>query len=194
MITCLHTAEVHVATFSVLLPDATHIVRADFLDRARADGLDAVSGEVTETLKELSVTGPVLCTCSTLGPLVDAVGISSVVRIDGPAMEQAAAGGGEVVVAICLESTKDATLALFQEVAGHTSTAKLILCDAAWPFFEAGDMQGFSDEIVDAVSGQGTRILLAQASMAVATPALKDKGYQLFMTPKAAADAVSALA
>jgi hypothetical protein len=72
MITCLHTAEVHVATFSALLPDATHIVRADFLDRARADGLDAVSGEVTETLKELSVTGPVLCTCSTLGPLVDA--------------------------------------------------------------------------------------------------------------------------
>jgi hypothetical protein len=73
MITCLHTAEVHVATFSALLPDATHIVRADFLDRARADGLDAVSGEVTEPLKELSVTGPVLCTCSTLGPLVDVV-------------------------------------------------------------------------------------------------------------------------
>ena len=67
MITCLHTAEVHVATFSALLPDATHIVRADFLDRARVDGLDAVSGEVTETLKELSVMGPVLCTCPRSG-------------------------------------------------------------------------------------------------------------------------------
>lgn len=193
MITCLHTAHVHVATFSALLPDAQHVVRADFLDRARVDGVGSVAGEVIDILSELSVSGPVLCTCSTLGPLVDELGRPNVVRIDRPAMEQAAAGGGEVVIAICLESTRDATLVLFQQVAGTSSTAKLVLCDAAWPFFEAGDMEGFAAEIVAALEGQGTRILLAQASMAVAAKPLTDKGYEVFTTPQAAADAVAAL-
>ena len=193
MITCLHTADVHVATFGALLPDAAHVVRADFLDRARAEGIVTVAAEVKAMLAELAQGGPVLCTCSTLGPLVDEVALANVVRIDRPAMEAAVSQGGEVVVAICLESTRDATLALFEDVAQGRSNAKLILCDAAWPFFEAGDMAGFAQAIVDAVSGQGTRILLAQASMAVAAPLLEAQGMTVFTTPQAAADCVAAL-
>ncbi|SMX31699.1 hypothetical protein [Octadecabacter ascidiaceicola] len=194
MITCLHTAEVHVGTFGALLPDATHVVRADFLDRARADGVETVAGEVKAVLRELAQDGPVLCTCSTLGPLVDDLGLANVVRIDRPAMEEAVAQGGEVVVAICLDSTRDATLALFNEVAAGRASAKLVLCDAAWPFFEAGDMAGFAQAIVEALSGQGSRVLLAQASMAVAAPLLKEQGVTVFTTPQAAADAVASLA
>ncbi|AKS46294.1 hypothetical protein SAMN05444287_1406 [Octadecabacter temperatus] len=194
MITCLHTADVHVATFGALLPDASHVVRVDFLDRARADGVDAVADEVKMLLGDLASQGPVLCTCSTLGPLVDEVALSNVVRIDRPAMEAAVSEGGEVVVAICLESTRDATMALFDEVSAGRASGKLVLCDAAWPFFEAGDMAGFAQAIVDAVSGQASRVLLAQASMAVAAPLFAEQGVEVFTTPKAAADAVAALA
>lgn len=159
MITCLHTAQVHVATFSGLIPGARHVVRADLLDRARADGVAAVQDEVLALLAELSADGPVLCTCSTLGPLADQAGV---LRIDRPAMEAAAACEGEIVVAICLESTRAATLALFEEIAGP-GRARLVLCDAAWPFFEAGDMDGFARAIADtvrpALTGAGAVLL-----------------------------------
>ncbi len=194
MITCLHTAQVHVATFGALLPEAHHVVRADFLDRARAEGLENVEQDVRCVLEELVRSGPVLCTCSTLGPLVDAIGNPRIVRIDRPAMEAAVALGGEVVVAICLDSTRDATLALFKEVAAGRASAKLVLCGAAWPYFEAGDMTAFAQAIFECISGQGTRVLLAQASMAVAAPLLEAQGVTVFTTPKAAADAVAALA
>lgn len=193
MITCLHTAQVHVATFGALLPDAAHVVRADFLDRARTHGVEDVADEVAVVLADLARSGPVLCTCSTLGPLVDRLARADVLRIDRPAMEAAVAQGGEVVVAICLDSTRDATLALFDTVAGGRATAKLVLCDGAWPFFEAGDMAGFAQAIARAVKGQGSRVLLAQASMAVAENSVRDQGVEVFCTPKLAAEAVGAL-
>ena len=193
MITCLHTAQAHVATFGTLLPDAKHVVRADLLDRAWADGVAALSVEVTALLRELAQSGPVLCTCSTLGPLVDSVGMDKIVRIDRPAMVAAVAHGGEVVVAICLESTRATTLALFDHVSAGRAVAKLVLCDAAWPYFEAGDLIGFANSIVSSVTGQGSRVLLAQASMAVAAPELEAQGITVFTTPVAAAQAVAAL-
>jgi hypothetical protein len=179
VISCLHTGDVHVATFGALLADAQHVVRADFLDRARAHGVASVADEVTALLCKLAQSGPVLCTCSTLGPLVDVIGNDKIVRIDRPAMIAAVAQGGEVVVAICLDSTREATLALFD--------------DAAWPFFEAGDMDGYARSIVASVAGQGSRVLLAQASMAVAAPLLAAQGITVFTTPVAAARAVAAL-
>jgi hypothetical protein len=192
VISCLHTADVHVATFGALLPDAQHVVRTDFLDRARAGGVASVADEVTALLCKLAQSGPVLCTCSTLGPLVDVIGNDKIVRIDRPAMVAAVAQGGEVV-AICLDSTREATLALFDDVAAGRAIAKLVLCDAAWPLFEAGDMDEFARSIVASVAGQGSRVLLAQASMAVAAPLLAAQGITVFTTPVAAARAVAAL-
>jgi hypothetical protein len=193
VISCLHTGDVHVATFGALLPDAQHVVRADFLDHARAHGVASVADEVTALLCKLAQSGPVLCTCSTLGPLVDVIGNDKIVRIDRPAMVAAVSQGGEVVVAICLDSTREATLALFDDVAAGRAIAKLVLCDAAWPFFEAGDMDGYARSIVASVAGQGSRVLLAQASMAVAAPLLAAQGITVFTTPVAAARAVAAL-
>ena len=193
MISCLHTAEVHVDTFGAMISEARHVVRADLLARARSEGIAAVRDEVIDVLSELAKDGPVLCTCSTLGPLVDECANAQMVRIDRPAMEQAVADGGEIVVAICLESTRDATLALFDDVAAGRATAKLVMCDQAWPHFEAGDMVTFAAEIRRAVSGQGERVLLAQATMAVAAEALRADGCTVFTTPQAAAEAVLAL-
>lgn len=193
MISCLHTAHVHVETFGGLIADAHHVVREDLLERARTDGVASVRDEVVAVLKALAKDGPVLCTCSTLGPLVDELGDARVLRIDRPAMAQAVAAGGEIVVAICLESTRDATLALFDDVSGGHAQAKLVLCDQAWPYFEEGDMAAFSAEIHRALTGQGQRVLLAQASMAVAADALRADGCEVFTTPQAAAQAVLGL-
>lgn len=193
MITCLHTADVHVATFGALLPGSDHVVRADFLDRARTEGLVSVASEAIEILRELSNYGPVLCTCSTLGPLVDELGLPNVGRIDRPAMEAAVVARDEVVVAICLESTQEATLALFEQVSAGRASAKLVLCDAAWALFEAGDAKGYAAAIADTLEGQGDLVLLAQASMAVAAPLLEKVGVRVFTTPAAAAEAVAAL-
>ncbi len=194
MITCLHTAQVHVDTFGALIPNARHVVNEGFLERARADGIEAVRAEVGAELARLAADGPVLCTCSTLGPLVDDAGNPQVLRIDRPAMEQAVAKGGEVVVALCLESTRSATLALFEEISGGRAAAKLVMCDSAWPHFERGDILAFSAEIQANVRGQGARVLLAQASMAVAADGLRAEGMEVFTTPEMAAQAVMALA
>lgn len=193
MITCLHTADVHVATFSALLPDAAHVVRTDFLDRARTHGVDTVAREVGDIVQGLAKTGAVLCTCSTLGPVVDALGLDNVVRIDRPALAMAAALGGEVVIAICLKSTKSATLSLFDEVAQGRARAKLVVCDTAWPLFEAGDMDGYAADIAATLQGEAGPIVLAQASMACAAPLIEARGVTVFTTPKAAAKAVLAV-
>ncbi|MGJ8611176.1 MAG: hypothetical protein ACSHWY_08785 [Octadecabacter sp.] len=193
MITCLHTSQVHVATFAALLPDAVHIVRPDFLDHARTGGLGNVADEVMALLTTLSASGPVLCACSTLGPLVDRLGNPQIVRIDRPAIENAVTGGGRISVAICLDSTRDSTLSLFRQIAAGRATPHIVMCDNALPFFESGDMVGFSNAIVERVTGRGTRVLLAQASMAVAAPVLEAQGVTVFTMPKAAAEAVAAL-
>ncbi len=193
MITCLHTADVHVATFGALLPDAEHVVRSDFLDRARAEGVDAVAQDVGAIVRALSAKGPVLCTCSTLGPIIDALLLENVVRIDRPALASAVKNGGEVVIAICLDSTRAATLALFDEVAQGRASAKLIFCTQAWPFFEAGDMDGFANSIAAQLADEDGPIVLAQASMAVAAPLIEARGVEVITTPMAAVRAVQDL-
>jgi hypothetical protein len=54
-------------------------------------------------------------------------------------------------------------------------------------------MEGFARSIVASVAGQGARVLLAQASMAVAAPLLAAQGITVFTTPVTAARAVAAL-
>jgi len=194
MITCLHTAEVHVGTFGALIPQAAHVVRSDLLQRARDGGLDAVREEASGLLSQLAVKGPVLCTCSTLGPIVDDLGLDQIVRIDRPAMMQAAAAADRICVAICLDSTREATVSLFQAVAGSASRADVVMCDTAWPFFESGDMEEFAEKIAKRLADADMPILLAQASMAIAAERLRAKGHVVFTTPEAAAEAVIRLA
>lgn len=204
MISCLHTAQVHVETFDALMPGARHRVREDLLERARAHGAASVRDDLHAVLEDLRKGGPVLCSCSTLGPLVDEMGDPYLLRIDRPAMEAAVAAGAAcsaLIIVICLESTRDATLALFEEVAkkaNGTWSAKLVLCERAWPYFEVGDEAGFVDAIVSALKGPafvdtGVPVLLAQASMAAAAPTLEAEGRRVFTTPRAAAEAVLAL-
>ncbi len=71
-LTLLHTAEAHRATFDALrdriAPGAalTHVVRADWLVRAQGGVDDALQSEMAKAVA--AAQGPVICTCTTLGP------------------------------------------------------------------------------------------------------------------------------
>ncbi len=199
-IALLHTADVHVATFNEIFNDIDaeiqldHRVDANLLDRARRDGAEAVRSDVLALLKELGDADSVLCTCSTLGPLADdaARSAENIVRIDRPLMEQACADGSTILVALCLESTRDATLDLLNDCAsqaGKDIEPVVVVCSEAWAFFEAGDNDAYAASIVSAIkaklaetSGVET-IILAQASMRVAEAGLAGTGIPVRSSP-----------
>ena len=202
-ISCLHTAQVHVATFDTLfaaMPHVTvqHVVRPDLLEQARDNGLETVRKATQDALADLSEADAVLCTCSTLGPLVQAPHL----RIDRPAMQAAVELGPNILVAICLESTRTATLDLLSVVAteaGRDVTPRLVLCDKAWVHFEANNQPAFAASIADRIAaeieanGAPDCVLLAQASMSVAAPLIVND-VPVLTTPQMAVDAAIKLA
>ena len=154
------------------------MVRQDWLDRARAHGIDAaLTSEVTTALQQ---AGPALCTCTTLGALAEGLGA---IRIDRPMMAQAARIDGPLCLAYCLASTADASRDLLQsciDTAGTRARIDPLPLLSAWPHFEAGNPTAFADAIATGVRAHlslhpDTRaVLLAQASMDVAAPLLSD--------------------
>ena len=199
----LHTADVHVATFDALLPahvTATHRVRPDLLDRARADGLASVAEETLAELDALAGADAVICTCSTLGPLADQAGARAphIFRIDRPMMETACGHGPRIAVALCLDSTRDATLALLRDCAAGPINPQVILCRDAWARFEAGDQAGYANAIARTIRAEMAAdtgcIVLAQASMAGAADLLADCGIPVLTSPDLAVRRALALA
>ena len=200
-ILCLHTADLHRATFGRLFAEAAPLaglvqeVRADWLARAREDGVTpALEAEVSGYLAaQAGAHDAVLCTCSTLGPMVSKAAQThpTIVRIDTPLMRAAARTPGTKLVALCLESTRDATLAQLDAAfaeAGRAPDRRLALCAEAWPLFETGDMQGFAEAIAARIRSEAARapvgcVVLAQASMAVAEPLLADLDAPVYSSP-----------
>lgn len=209
----LHTASVHETTFSGLIADLApdtelvHATHPEWLDEARQDGLGAdLRARVADRLTALSVEADaVLCTCSTLGPVADSLSQTNprILRIDRPLMARAAATPGTAIVALCLESTRETTLALVDDAfaaAGRDSDRVLCVCADAWPFFESGDRDGFARTIADRVrrshsdTPQAGCIVLAQASMACAEPLLTDTGLPILSSPRLGVEAALAAA
>lgn len=182
-LTLLHTAEVHRASFDALAariaPEArlTHLVRPDWLTRARA-GINAdLAAEIADTIR--ATAGPVLCTCTTLGAIAAAAGA---LRIDAPMMAQAARTGGPVLMAYCLDSTRAASRDLLSAAFAAEGTAAEIHpldLGALWPLFEAGETESFhrsiAARITEALSATPdiACVVLAQASMAGAAAHLE---------------------
>jgi len=202
-IACLHTAAVHIDTFTGLFdaaaPDAkiTHVVREDLLADAQKNGAENVRDATVAAMQELQSADAILCSCSTLGPLVDAMASDKIVRIDRPVMVAAARHGARPILALCLESTRDASLALLIEAGGAQMTPTVHLCDGAWPFFEAGDMDGFAKAIAASLTPVAPGhdcIVLGQASMRVAEPALAHLGLPVLSSPALAVQAAIAVA
>jgi len=94
-LTLLHTATVHHATFSKLAEqiapnlELVQHIHEDWLTRARENGMDsALHAEISELVQ--TADGPVVCTCTTLGPVAEELGA---IRIDRPMMSAAARRG-----------------------------------------------------------------------------------------------------
>lgn len=205
---CLHTADVHVATFTKLYaemaPNAvvTQAVRTDWLADARRTGLtDTLRADVSALLQDAAGRhDAVLCTCSTLGPIAETLNSTSphIIRIDTPLMQTAAAHTGTILVAFCLESTRTPTVELLTATyvgLGKPPRFQAVLCADAWRFFECGDSFGFAAAIANAVRAAAARIddlgciVLAQASMAAAASLLHDLPRPVYSSPRLAVEA-----
>lgn len=192
-LTLLHTSPVHVATFTALrdrIAKGTKLrqeVREDWLAEARASG---VSDDLAARIADFVATadGPVVCTCTTLGPAAEAAGAT---RIDRPMMQAAGRIGGRIVLAYALESTVRPSLDLLAEYLRPGSSVRPFDLGEHWPLFEAGDVAGFHAAIAQAVQQEvrthgGDCVVLAQASMAGAAKGLKKLGVPVLTSPELA--------
>lgn len=195
-ITLLHTAEIHRATFDTLrdriAPGLTlrHILRPDFLSRAQEAMTDDLAIEITREIQ--NTLGPVLCTCTTLGPVAEAAGA---LRIDAPMMQAAAQTGGPVLMVYCLESTRAPSLALLTRAllaAANPHPLRPLPLLHLWPLFTGGAHDRFARAIAEGVRDHLAQqpdiaaIVLAQASMANAASRLADLPFPVLASPESA--------
>jgi len=199
----LHTAESNRVMFGALMaelaPDipVTHIVDEPALREACACGVVTapLRRRVCDTLLGALDQGArmVLCTCSSIG---GAAGIAAqlsdrpVLRIDRPMAEEAVARGERIVVAAALVTTLGPTRDLILDAAreaGRTVAIHDLLCDRAWARFEAGDQEGYLDEIAAQLrraDALGDVLVLAQASMARAIDRCPDLTLPVLTSPR----------
>ena len=200
----LHTADVHVATFSGLLSEVApgamdvHLVDAELLSDARRQGVDAgIESRVLARLRELAVREPgaIVCTCSTLSGSAERLAHeieTPVVRIDRPMAEIAVAYGGRVALVLAIDSTLAPTRQLFEECAANAGSDVTLVdapCLDAWERFEAGDHAGYLDRVarhVRDLADDVDVVVLAQASMAPAANLLGDLSIPVLSSPRLA--------
>lgn len=197
----LHTAGVHVATFEGLVRAAdadvacVHEVEPDLLERARRDGpTTEIAASILAMLERLVAQGTdvVVCTCSTLGPLAEALAdrVSvPVLRVDRPMARAAVETGSRIAVVAALESTFEPTRALLTDEArrrGLSPTIVDVCVPQAWAAFESGNSDGYLRQIADAarsVAADVDVIVLAQASMMGAAAACNDLPTPVLASP-----------
>ncbi|MCD9148067.1 hypothetical protein [Pseudophaeobacter flagellatus] len=171
-LTLFHTAEVHVASFDALAPQAqlAHVVRPDWLTRAQTGMTAELRLEISAAIEATS--GPVLCSCTTIGAVAEAAGAT---RIDWPMMQRAAEIGGPVMMAYCLDSTRAPSTALLERAfaeRGSAAEIRTLPLPRLWHHFTNGDSALFHAEIASqvetslALAADTSCVVLAQASMA----------------------------
>ena len=195
-ITLFHTADVHRARFDSIRDriapelELKHKVRTDWLAQAQRGVSDALKAEIKEEIARED--WPVLCTCTTLGPMAEEAGA---VRVDWPMMQAAARAGGPILMVYCLDSTFAPSLALLERALAEEGTPQKVYplpLPQYWPLFEAGETDAFAaviaGEVRQAVEAQGdvTAVVLAQASMAGAAARLTDLGVPVLASPELA--------
>lgn len=206
-LTFLHTAQSHVTRFDKLIKAAAptnlrvqhHVNEALLPD----DGIltDELKRQALSVMMQLSSGADmVLCTCSTLGPVADLTAEmvdGTVWRIDRPMAQAALQAGGSILVVACLAPSIIPTQKLLFHEADDMQLMPMItplIIEEAWQAFQNGDMSGYADQIARAVkqtvaANKPDAIVLAQASMDCAEPALKDCGVPVFSTPRIGIDA-----
>lgn len=175
-----------------------NIVVPDLLDRARSGG---ITEEIRETIREVLSSLPeeasnvLLCSCSTLGGLVEELGEAypfSVLRIDRPMAERAVEIGRRIGLAAALESTIEPTRRLLESVAaeqGKTIEVRELLAASAWEHWLRGDETAYIDGVVRCLRERADGldvIVLAQGSMAPAERCAAELGLPVLSSPTSA--------
>ena len=197
----LHTAPVNVATFEHLAEQQApavpvrHMLEVALLDDARRDG---ITGELEQRIEHVlgeafaGGASTILCTCSTIGGVAEALAEQhgwNVLRVDRAMAARAVELGQRITVVAALESTIEPTHMLIADEAiraGKVVQADTVLCEGAWEAFEAGDIDGYHRRIAQCVRAEphGDVIVLAQASMAGAAALLGDLGVPVLSSPE----------
>ena len=198
----LHTSPVHVPTFEKLMQEmapglrAAHVVREDLLADAQREGADnaALGERIRKAMADTGAGGApvVVCTCSTIGGVAESVQADafSATRIDRAMADRAVGSGKPILLVAALESTLGPTKALLLSSADRQGVApsieNLVVKDA-WTHFSSGDQARYIESIVAAVAGADAAsrtVVLAQASMAPAAPALAKLGITALSSPR----------
>jgi Asp/Glu/hydantoin racemase len=197
----LHTAQVHVATFEALVratesdSSCVHLVEPDLLVQARRNipRVD-VEDATLAGLRHLADDGAeiIVCTCSTLGPVAEALEARTpvpVLRVDRPMAQAAIRAGSRIGVIAALESTLEPTRALLATEARREGASPTIINVAvpdAWAAFESGDSDGYLRQVAEAarsIAHSVDVVVLAQASMMGATAGLTDLQTPVLASP-----------
>lgn len=200
----LHTAAVHIETFdalgALLAPELklAHAVREDILSAAmRAGGVTpAIALDTQEALQALAAGGAavIVCTCSTLGAIVEEAALASPVpmlRIDRPMADQAVGAGRRIGIAACLSSTIEGTQGMVMESArraGRDCEIRTFLFSDIWPAFQEGRLHDYYEAIAERLTDAAREVdvlILAQASMAPAAEiASRHIGIPILSSPR----------
>jgi hypothetical protein len=219
-ITFLHTAEVHVATFSDLVTkhqpnhaclstlSTEHIVNSALLEEAMEKG---ITPELEVKIKTVCLNVAknaqwVVCTCSTLGQVAEKIQLdngSFVIRIDRAMTDLAVMSGNRILVLAALQSTLVPTEALMRSSQQKQQTLQGIdycVVENSWQYFLKGQqrayLQTIADVIDDVIEQERTKydcIVLAQASMAGAIDLIKEikeKGPLILSSPEIGIEAL----
>ena len=180
----LHTGAVHVDTFTRLLAEAepsaigVHVLDESLLSDAQRLGTTdpALLNRIEIRLRQAAEgSDAVLCTCSTLGAVAEAMSSRlglPVVRVDRPMAAAAVLAGERIGIVASVESTVGPTRQLLEEEAEHQHCKVTLIdlpCPEAWEAFEVGDIDRYLTQIAEHVDGVAPTvdvIVLAQASMA----------------------------
>jgi Asp/Glu/Hydantoin racemase len=192
MLGFLHTAAGHVPTFERLVREhdaavpTRHAVEDQLLADATAAGTvdAALAARVIAAVEALRAEGAhvVVCTCSTIGDAAEAASRpgAPVLRIDRPMAEEAVRRGTRIAVVAALDTALQATTLLVHDAAraaGRPVAVYAVSCPEAWPFFVAGDTDGYLNGTAAAVRAAAADvdvIVLGQVSMAGAVERLSD--------------------
>lgn len=201
----LHTANVHVETFSKITEEVNpgmrvrHVVAEELLEEARKHGItEKLAQRVQAAVADAASSGArvVVCTCSTIGGLAEAaVGEFRAMRIDRAMADFAVRQGRRILVAAALESTLGPTLELLRDsarIAGAENQMTALLVEGAWAFFERGDSDGYADAVAQAIlaGSQGFDVVvLAQASMAPAAARCRNIAIPVLSSPRMGVEA-----
>lgn len=183
----LHTLSSNTQIFSPLastrFPEHKihHDVQEHFLSNIREQGpTQTIIDEINQYLFAKLASGFdfIICTCSTLGSIVDCFPNNNVFRVDKP-MADICSNYPNVLVVVTLQSTIEPSKALFESASSQTHF-KFLYVERAWEHYMAKQFDAFNQSIaqsidneLDATNNSYDAIILAQASMVTATSLIR---------------------